>query len=253
MELEKQNFIIHPIPVLKDNIIWIWVKGNQAVVVDPAISQPVISWLKEKNLQLTSVLQTHHHEDHIGGTEELLEVWPFSSVIAAKSDLDRIPFQTNSVFDNDVFILLEEEIKVIEVPGHTKNHVSYYLGGSKKDTMHPVLFSGDTLFGAGCGRLFEGTPSQMFKSLNRLKALPNDTKVYCAHEYTEDNLKWAKSIYPEDSNINSRLKEVISRRSKGLQSLPSTILEETKSNLFLIAKSAKEFAKLRLDKDNWKN
>ena len=97
MELEKQDFIIHPIPVLKDNIIWIWVKGDQAVVVDPAISQPVISWLKENELKLTSVLQTHHHEDHIGGTKALLEVWPSASVIAAQKDLERIPFQTNSV------------------------------------------------------------------------------------------------------------------------------------------------------------
>ena len=94
MELEKKDFIIHPIPVLKDNIIWIWVKGNQAVVVDPALSQPVISWLEENELTLTSVLQTHHHQDHIGGTEDLLKIWPSSSVIAAKSDLNRIPFQT---------------------------------------------------------------------------------------------------------------------------------------------------------------
>ena len=253
MEPEKQDFIIHPIPVLKDNIIWIWVKGDQAVVVDPAISQPVISWLKENELKLTSVLQTHHHEDHIGGTEDLLEVWPSSSVIAAKRDLDRIPFQTHSVEDNEIFILLEEEIKVLEVPGHTRNHISFYLGGSKIRKMHPVLFSGDTLFGAGCGRLFEGTPSQMFNSLNRLKSLPNDTKIFCAHEYTEDNLKWAKSIYPEDSNISSRLEKVINQRSKGLQSLPSTILEERKSNLFFLSKNSAEFAKLRLHKDNWTN
>ena len=253
MELEKQDFIIHPIPVLKDNIIWIWVKGNQAVVVDPAISQPVISWLEENELTLTSVLQTHHHQDHIGGTEDLLKIWPSSSVIAAKSDLDRIPFQTISVLDNDSFVLLEEEIKVLEVPGHTKNHVTYYLGGSKMSRMHPVLFSGDTLFGGGCGRLFEGTPNQMFNSLNRLKALPTETKIYCAHEYTEDNLKWAKSIYPDDPNISSRLKKVIKQRSKGLQSLPSTILEERKSNLFFLSKSSTEFAKLRLHKDNWTN
>lgn len=112
MGKEKKDFIIHPIRVLMDNIIWIWVKENQAVVVDPALSQPVISWLKEKELTLNSILQTHHHEDHIGGTEELLHIWPSAAVIAAKDDIDRIPFQTHSVTDGQSFILLGAKVTV---------------------------------------------------------------------------------------------------------------------------------------------
>jgi len=252
MKQEKTDFIIHPIPVLKDNIIWIWVKGNQAVVIDPAISAPVITWLEKKSLELNSVLQTHHHEDHIGGTEELLRFWPSASVIAAKDDLKRIPFQTQSILDNEVFALLGEELKVIAVPGHTHHHVAYYLFGSRKTNKNPVLFCGDALFGGGCGRLFEGTPSQMFHSLSRINMLPGNTKVYCAHEYTEDNLKWAISLNPEDLSIKTRLKEVIRKRSKGLLTIPSTLSEERKSNLFIRSKNQEEFYKLRLHKDNWR-
>ncbi len=253
MEQEKQDFIIHPIPVLADNIIWIWVKGNQAVVIDPAISTPVISWLKANRLNLNSVLQTHHHEDHIGGTKALLEVWPSASVIASKRDLDRIPLQTQSVIDNEILSLLGEEIKVIEVPGHTRNHVSYYLQCSRNENKSPVLFCGDTLFGAGCGRLFEGTFNEMFDSLKKINKLPGNTKIYCAHEYTENNLRWAQSIVPKDSNIRTRLQKVIHQRANGCLSLPSKLSEERKTNLFIRAKNSQEFSELRLHKDNWKS
>ncbi len=182
MEREKSNFTIHPIPVLTDNIIWILVKRNQAIVVDPSISEPVIKWLKANGITLNSVLQTHHHDDHIGGTKELKRLWPLASVIASKSDIERIPFQTHSVIDNEIFTLLGEEINVIEVPGHTKNHISYYLQPqNQSEQVPPILFCGDTLFGAGCGRLFEGTPLEMFNSLNRINGLHKKTKIYCAH------------------------------------------------------------------------
>ncbi len=252
MRQKSKDFIIHPIPVLLDNIIWILAKGNQAMVVDPAISKPVIKWLKTKNLTLESILQTHHHEDHIGGTEELLKVWPSAKVIAAKKDLARIPFQTHSVIDNDTLILLEEEVKVLEVPGHTSNHVSYFINKAKGTKGNPVLFCGDTLFGGGCGRLFEGSPQEMFSSLKRLQNLPVNTEVYCAHEYTEENLIWAQSICPKDLGIQERLKIVQDLRNKGFPSLPSSILEERETNLFLRAKTPNEFSKLRLHKDKWK-
>ncbi len=252
MELEKNNFIIHPIPVLEDNIIWIWVKGNQAVVVDPAVSKPVICWLKQQELNLHSVLQTHHHEDHIGGTQELLKIWKSASVIASKEDIKRIPFQTKSVLDNENLTLLGEKIKVLKVPGHTKHHFSFFISRPKDEGVTPILFCGDTLFGAGCGRLFEGSPQEMFDSINRINQLPENTKIYCAHEYTQSNLEWAHSIFPRDSAINERLKKVINLRSKGLLTLPSTISEERKTNLFLRAKNSLEFSKLRLHKDNWK-
>ncbi len=252
MRQKSKDFIIHPIPVLLDNIIWIWAKGNQAVVVDPAISKPVIKWLKAKNLSLDSVLQTHHHEDHIGGTKELLKVWPKAKVIAAKADLERIPFQTHSVIEGQTIILLQEGVKVMHVPGHTNHHVSYLINGVKDAIKSPVLFCGDTLFGGGCGRLFEGSPQEMFHSLKRLKKLPGNTQVYCAHEYTEDNLLWAQSICPNDLAIQKRLEKVKNMRNKGFLSLPSSIFEERETNLFLRAKTSSEFSKLRLHKDKWK-
>ena len=249
--LDKNNeFKILPINVLQDNIVWVWVHNFNAVVVDPSISSPVKEWLLSKNLSLKAILQTHHHQDHIGGTEELIKKWPNAKVIASKKELKRIPFQTFSVDNNDKFNLFDSQITVIEVHGHTNNHIAFYI--SKNNSNYNILFPGDTIFGGGCGRLLEGTPTQMFKSLNRLNSLPENTKIYSAHEYTENNLEWALSIQPNDIFIMERFKYVKSKRQKGLPSLPSTIAEERKTNLFLRAQNVEELAALRRHKDNWK-
>ncbi len=247
---KKSEFTIHPITVLQDNIVWVWVNNCNAVVVDPSISGPVNKWLLNNNLSLKAILQTHHHEDHIGGTQDLIRRWPDAKVIASKNELKRIPFQTFSVQDNDIFYLFNSKIKVIEVNGHTNNHIAFYI--SNDNTKYNILFPGDTLFGAGCGRLLEGSPAQMFESLNKLNSLPENTKIYSAHEYTESNLEWALSLKPNDISIIERLKDVQSTRQKGLPSLPSTILEERKTNLFLRARNIEELKKLRIHKDNWK-
>tara|TARA_Y100001970_G_scaffold244562_1_gene310842 strand:+ start:232 stop:999 length:768 start_codon:yes stop_codon:yes gene_type:complete len=253
MDLDSHNSTIHGIGALEDNIIWIWVDKEEAVVIDPSICNPVKSWIEAKGLNLKAILQTHHHQDHIGGTEELLQTWPDAIVIAANKDKERIPFQTNSVKDGDEIILLNTKIKVIEVPGHTNAHIAFYARINKKDTVLDVLFCGDTLFGAGCGKLFEGTAKEMFIALKKLNQLPKNTKVYCGHEYTETNLRWALSIYPDNENIKNRLRQTRHIRRKGLHSLPSSLYEENQTNLFLRAKTYEEFKQLRLHKDKWKD
>ena len=249
--LEKESeFTIHPITVLQDNIVWVWVHNCNAVVIDPSISSPVEKWLLEKNLSLKAILQTHHHDDHIGGTQKLIKRWPNAKVIASKKELTRIPFQTLSVDDNDIFHLMDGEIQVIEVHGHTNNHIAFYV--SKENAKYNILFPGDTIFGGGCGRLLEGTPSQMFESLYKLNSLPENTKIYSAHEYTENNLKWALTLDSKNISIKERLELVQNKLRNGIPSLPSTISEERKTNLFLRAQNVEEFTKLRMHKDSWK-
>ena len=248
MSLQPNKKVIHPIHVLKDNIIWIWVFRNQAIVVDPALSEPVENFLKNHALNLKAILQTHHHQDHIGGTPDLLKLWPKAEVVASTNDM-KIPFKTIEVRDGETISLLGENLQIIEVSGHTKHHIAFFLPSQNQSA--PILFCGDTLFGGGCGRLFEGTSTDMFNSLKKLKELPITTKVYCAHEYTESNLNWANYICPEDLLIKKRLLETIRKRKLGLSTLPSTILEEKKTNLFLRAKTIEELSELRRSKDSW--
>ena len=250
MPEKESEFTIHPITVLQDNIVWVWVHNCNAVVVDPSISGPVEKWLSEKKLSLKAILHTHHHNDHIGGTQKLIKRWPNAIVIASKKELKRIPFQTFSVSDNDIFNLMDSEIKVIEVHGHTNNHIAFYI--SKENSKCNILFPGDTLFGGGCGRLLEGTPIQMFESLYKLNSFPEDTEIYSAHEYTESNLKWALTLEPDNIYIIERLKLIQNKLQKGMSSLPSTLLEERKTNLFLIAENIEKFTMLRRHKDSWK-
>ena len=247
---KKSEFTIYPITVLQDNIVWVWVHNCNAVVVDPSISAPVEKWLLEKDLTLKAILQTHHHDDHIGGTQNLIKRWPEAEVIASKKELKRIPFQTFSVDDNDIFHLMDSVIKVIEVNGHTNNHIAFYI--TKVNAKNNILFPGDTIFGAGCGRLLEGTPFQMFESLYKLNSLPGNTKIYSGHEYTENNLRWALSLEPKNIYIIERLKCIQTILQKGMSSLPSTLSEERKTNLFLRAENVEEFTMLRKHKDSWK-
>ncbi len=181
----------------------------------------------------------------------MLKKWPKAEVIASEKDLLRIPFQTISCKDGDQLFLLEQELKVLEVSGHTKNHIAYFLPSNKGKDIPPILFSGDTLFAGGCGRLFEGSAKDMYKSLRILSSLPSNTLVYCAHEYTEQNLKWAHSLLPNDPIIKNRLNHVMDIRGKGQITLPTNIAEEKSSNLFIRAKNEDELAALRQSKDNW--
>lgn len=244
---------IYPVAVLSDNIVWVWVHGNQAIVIDPAVSEPIIDWLDTRGLQLVAVLQTHHHSDHIGGTPGLLQRWSSAEVVAAADDLERIPFQTLSVHDGDAIELLGRPVRVMDVHAHTRAHIAYWLPeGACSTSRTSVLFCGDTMFSGGCGRLFEGTPADMHRALQRLGSLPPDTLVCCAHEYTEGNLRWAAQQVPNDALITNRLQEVQAKRRSGSLTLPSSIAEEWRSNLFLRATSAEQLGRLRQHKDNWR-
>ena len=244
---------IEPLPVLEDNIVWIWTRGQDAVVVDPSVAEPVAEWLVERELTLRAVLQTHHHADHIGGTPDLLRQWPTAEVIAAAADRTRIPFQTVSIDPDMQLELLGQPVTVIDVKAHTRAHLAFVLPqGSSTDHPTPVLFCGDTLFGAGCGRLMEGSPEDMHLALQRFENLPDETLVHCAHEYTEANLRWAHALRPDDQAIAERLSSVSELRRRGGLSLPSTMAEERRTNLFLKARSVQELRDLRLHKDSWR-
>jgi hydroxyacylglutathione hydrolase len=233
------------IPVLRDNYVVVLQRGQRAVVVDPAVAEPVAAALQERGLELEAILQTHHHSDHIGGSPGLLRLWPQAAVVAAADDRERIPLQTVGVGDGDRISVLDEAVEVLAVPGHTRAHLAYWLPASNH------LLCGDTLFVGGCGRLFEGTPEQMHASLQRLAALPEATQVWCAHEYTEANFRWAEAEAPGDGAIAARLAEVRRLRAAGQATVPSSIGLERRTNLFLRAGSAAELARLRRSKDQW--
>jgi hydroxyacylglutathione hydrolase len=261
------------IPVLDDNYVFVLHGGSnssagagasnggsdgapgQAVVVDPAVAEPVIAWLEQRHLEPIAVLHTHHHHDHIGGTPELLQRWPQLQVIAAAADRQRIPFQTQGVGDGDRLNLLGRPIEVLAMPGHTRAHVAFYLPPGDEPLDHPSdgeLFCGDTLFSGGCGRLLEGNPEQLWQSLQRLAALPAATRVWCSHEYTEANLRWAHHLHPDDQAINDRFRQVLGERAAERPTIPTTIGEELLSNLFLRSRDVEEFTRYRHSKDHWR-
>lgn len=217
---------ISPIPAFQDNYFWLIENGEETWIVDPGDATPVLKVLESRRLELTGILITHHHPDHIGGVAGLLH-----------SDLQIIGPQKNQfelvnrpVSEGDAVQVCGVEFNVMEVPGHTINHLAYYA--EPKDQV-PVLFCGDTLFAAGCGRLFEGTPGQMYQSLGRLQQLPDNTRIYCAHEYTEANLAFAQSVEPGNREIMMRMEEVADLRAKGKPSIPTNMQQEKAVNPFL--------------------
>jgi len=246
---ERPPLQIEAVPVLHDNYVMVLTCGHDAVLVDPAVAAPLQTWLERRGLTLVAVLQTHHHHDHIGGTPDLLRRWPRCRVFAAGADRRRIPFLTDPLADGDRFALLGQPIDVLAVPGHTRAHIAYHLPASGD------LFCGDTLFAAGCGRLFEGSAAQMHTALQRLCSLPEHTRVWCAHEYTAGNLRWAISQVqahePLGQVLRQRLEQVLALRAQGRPTIPSSVALELQTNLFVRAGSAERLAELRSSKDHW--
>ncbi|HRE15775.1 MAG TPA: hydroxyacylglutathione hydrolase [Rhodocyclaceae bacterium] len=210
------------IPAFKDNYIWLLRRGNEAIVVDPGDAAPVRARLATEGLRLSAILITHHHADHQGGVAELLadSAVPVYGPLAESITGCSVPLSGGECFE-----LLGERFTVINVPGHTAGHIAYALPGA--------VFCGDTLFAGGCGRLFEGTPAQMLVSLGKLAELPDDTLIYCAHEYTEANLRFALAVEPENGAIAERLAAVSKRRLAGEATVPSSLYEERATNPFL--------------------
>ena len=209
-------FEIFSIPAFKDNYIWLLVRGTQAFVVDPGDAAPVIARLEADGLDLVGILVTHHHADHQGGIGELCARYP-AEVYAPASE--SITGTTRPLRGGEVLDVLGTAVQVLAVPGHTLGHLAYLAPG--------VLFCGDTLFGAGCGRLFEGTPAQMSASLAQIAALPDETLIYCAHEYTEMNLPFALTVEPDNAALRQRAAAVAHLRRAGLATVPLTLGGET--------------------------
>ena len=220
--------LIEQIPVMSDNYIYILVdkSTNQTACVDPGVTAEVISYIDNRKLGLNFILNTHHHADHIGGNIILKKKYG-CQVVGNKNDANRIPGIDIFVKEGDKLSIGNSVCSIIEVTGHTKGHISYFF---EKDR---ALFCGDTLFSLGCGRLFEGTPSQMVNSLNKIRSLPDDTKVYCAHEYTEANSRFANHLTPNDSLLKKKIIEIKKKRSKNIPTIPSILSEEKKLNPFL--------------------
>ena len=217
---------ITAIAALTDNYIW---AGNNpkhqcTLIVDPGDAKPVIAYLEQHQLQLKGILITHHHWDHVNGVADLIQycqVPVYGSLQSQFSELTHRLDEREHRFIHDYF----PNFQVIAIPGHTLDHIAYYADNS--------LFCGDTLFAGGCGRLFEGTPEQLYTSLQKIAALPDTTKLYCAHEYTLNNLRFAQRVEPSNQNILNRIHQVQILREQGLPSVPSHLIEEKQTNPFL--------------------
>jgi hydroxyacylglutathione hydrolase len=237
---------IEIIKCLQDNYSYIIVdpKNKNTCVVDPSESEPIINFLEKNNLQLNYILNTHHHYDHVGGNNKLKKKYN-AKVVGFSDDYKRIPEIDILLKDEEVWKEGNFEVKIIHIPGHTLGHICFYFYKEN------ILFTGDTLFSLGCGRIFEGTYLQMFESLNKLKTLPLHTKIFCGHEYTLQNSKFCLMHDANNENLKKKIIEIKKKLNNNLPTIPSTIKEELDCNIFLKADSLKTFSKLRDLKDNF--
>ncbi len=251
---------IESIEAFTDNYIWLVTTNEGSIVIDPGESSNVINYLDNNQLDLKAIFITHHHFDHTGGVDEITSYYPVD-VFGPNNNVETI---NKRLKDGDRVNVIGIDFEIIEIPGHTLDHIAYF----SENNGNPILFCGDTLFAAGCGRVFEGTFEQMYESIIKLKNLPINTKIYCGHEYTLSNLEFAKEAEPFNQDTLSRYNNVLKLREKGTPSIPSLLSTELKTNPFLRCdnkevqenistkfKTTKEskgiFKALRLWKDNF--
>jgi hydroxyacylglutathione hydrolase len=225
---------IKRIPVLSDNYIFVLSDPQQgiAAVVDPAVADPVLEYLEEIDAQLIAIFNTHHHSDHVGGNKKLSNYFPHLWVYGGAEDRGRIPGQQVFLTEGDTVQFAARSAQIFFIPGHTRAHIAYYFPPTTVGEAGE-LFCGDTIFAGGCGRLFEGTPAQMVKSIGKLRNLPDHTRVWCAHEYTLSNLKFAITIDPDNLDLQTRYEVVKQARSQGKATIPSLLGLEKQTNPFL--------------------
>lgn len=226
---------IVPLPLLSDNYGYLLIDAaaKRAAIVDCSEAGPVLDEVARRGLRLEAILSTHHHFDHVGGNEEVARAVPGIRVLGSRADETRVPAITEGLADGDEFEVLGRRGRAILIPAHTSGHLAYFFPDDG-----PSVFSGDTLFAAGCGRLFEGSPAQMMQSLGKLAALPDATRVWCGHEYTEKNLRFAHELEPNNADISAKLTRVEGERKAGKPTVPTTIGEEKRTNPFLRWESA---------------
>ena len=234
------------IKCLKDNFSYLLIneKNNNACVIDPSEPDPIIDLVEKKNINLKYILNTHHHYDHVGGNNDLKKKYG-AKIVGFKDDKNRIPKIDILVEDNQIWTYEDFESKIFHIPGHTSGHICFYFEKEK------IAFTGDTLFSLGCGRIFEGTYKQMFESLNKLKKLPLDTKIYCGHEYTLKNSIFCIKYEENNQNLKKKIIKIENKLKNNLPTIPTTIEEELACNIFLRAKNLEDFSKLRYLKDNF--
>ena len=233
------------IKCLKDNYSYLVIdSNNNALIVDPGEAEPLIKVIDKKKVNLKFILNTHHHFDHIGGNEELKKKYK-AKILGFENDRDRIPGIDISLSDNEIWKSGDFEAQIIYIPGHTSGHIAFHFYKNE------ILFSGDTLFSLGCGRVFEGTNIEMYESLSKLKNLPLNTKIYCGHEYTYNNSLFCMKYDNKNIDLKKKIIEIGKKIKRNEPTIPSTIKEELECNIFLRAKSIEEFSKLRDLKDNF--